>query len=204
MSEHSQAMALDADGIDYAALAWTSRATPRSTPRISRSLLLVFALLCLQSALFLVFATDHCDIRTFLILHIALCAATATFGRWWIGGPRTADGADDTTATVLQLAAWTAVAGPFGAVVAAALLVPRSAGASHVEAMVESGRPGLTRLELLHSSLLDSRLRLERGHAIRPLLDVIIEGAQTEKFDALSLIAKRYDPALAPALKRAL
>jgi hypothetical protein len=193
-------MALDADGIDYAALAWTSAATPRSTLRIPRSLLLVFALLCLQSALFLVFATGHCDIRTFLILHLALCAGTATFGRWWIGAPRTADGTDDTTATVLQLAAWTAVAGPFGAVVAAALLVPRSAAANDSP----TGPPGLTRLELLHRSLLDNRLRLERAHAIRPLLDVIIEGAQTEKFDALSLISKRYNPALAPALKRAL
>jgi hypothetical protein len=208
MSEHSQATALDADGIDYAALAWTSRATSRSTPWISRSLLLVFALLCLQSALFLVFATDHCDIRTFLILHLTLCAGTATFGRWWIGAPRTADGTDDTTATVLQLAAWTAVAGPFGAVVAGALLVPRSAAANHAVATADADsptdRPGLTRLELLHRSLLDNRLRLERAHAIRPLLDVIIEGAQTEKFDALSLISKRYNPALAPALKRAL
>lgn len=47
-------------------------------------------------------------------------------------------------------------------------------------------------------------MRLERAHAIRPLLDVIIEGTQLEKFDALSLISKRYDPALAPALRRAL
>ncbi len=65
-------------------------------------------------------------------------------------------------------------------------------------------RSELTRLELLHGSLLDRRLRLGHAHAIRPLLDVMIEGTQVEKLDALSLISKRYAPALAPALRRAL
>ncbi len=155
-----------------------------------------------SSTLFLAFATARLETRAFVNLHLALCAATATFGLWWVGAASTAADADDKIAAVLQSVAWTVLAGPFGAVVAAALFVPRKAGASHAEAA--ASRPGLTRLELLHGSLLDSRMRLERAHAIRPLLDVIIEGTQLEKFDALSLISKRYDPALAPALRRAL
>ena len=165
-------------------------------------MLLVFGLLCLESTLFLAFVTGRLETRAFINLHLALCAATATFGLWWAGAASTAADADDKIASVLQSVAWTVLAGPFGTVVAAALLVPRKAGASDAE--VAASRPGLTRLELLHGSLLDSRMRLERAHAIRPLLDVIIEGTQLEKFDALSLISKRYDPALAPALRRAL
>jgi hypothetical protein len=52
--------------------------------------------------------------------------------------------------------------------------------------------------------MLDHRLRLEHAHLIRPLLDVILDGSQTEKLDALSLISKRYTPDLAPVLRRAL
>ena len=175
---------------------------PRSAARITRPMLLVFCLLCLESTLFLAFATGRLETGAFVNLHLAVCAATATFGFWWVGATSTAAVADDKIAAVLQSVAWTVLAGPFGTVVAAALLVPRKAGASHTEAA--ASRPGLARLELLHGSLLDSRMRLEHAHAIRPLLDVIIEGRQLEKFDALSLISKRYDPALAPALRRAL
>ena len=120
----------------------------------------------------------------------------------WRAHPRAAGGCRQRAVQQFQSVRPGQLAGPFGTVVAAALLVPRKAGASDAE--VAASRPGLTRLELLHGSLLDSRMRLERAHAIRPLLDVIIEGTQLEKFDALSLISKRYDPALAPALRRAL
>ncbi len=196
MAEHSPTLTLDPESIGHAA------PVPTNAARISRPMLLVFCLLCLESILFLGFVAGRLETRAFVNLHLALCAATATFGLWWVGAASTAADADDKIATVLQSVAWTVLAGPFGTVVAAALLVPRKAGASDAE--VAASRPGLTRLELLHGSLLDSRMRLERAHAIRPLLDVIIEGTQLEKFDALSLISKRYDPALAPALRRAL
>jgi hypothetical protein len=62
----------------------------------------------------------------------------------------------------------------------------------------------MTRLALLHSALLDRRLRIGDAHSIRSLFDVMIDGTQLEKLDALSLISKHYAPALAPALKRAL
>ena len=52
--------------------------------------------------------------------------------------------------------------------------------------------------------VLDRRLRLDQAHPIRPMLDVVLDGTQLEKLDALSLISRRYVPGLAPALKRAL
>ncbi len=108
---------------------------------------------------------------------------------------------------LLHATVWTLLAGPFGALIAAMLLTPRAAPASQddglfAQALAEGSE--LTRLELLHSMLLDRRLRLEHAHDIRPLLDVMIDGTQMEKLDALRMIAKHYVPALAPALRRGL
>jgi hypothetical protein len=50
----------------------------------------------------------------------------------------------------------------------------------------------------------DIRLQLRTKPTVRPLIDVIAEGTQTEKFEALRIIARRYDPGLAPALRCAL
>jgi hypothetical protein len=126
---------------------------------------------------------------------------TATLGIWWARAAWSGADANDKTALVLQLVAWTALAGPFGTLIAAALMVPRVTAETG-----DADNQGfeVARLELLHGSLLDRRLRFEHAHPIRPLLDVIIDGTQVEKLDALSLISKRYAPALAPTLKRAL
>jgi hypothetical protein len=105
---------------------------------------------------------------------------------------------------VLQLVAWTGLAGPFGALTAVGLLVPRNVGANGRGRDTARGQAEMSRLELLHGSLLDRRLRLETAHSIRSLMDVIIDGTQFEKLDALSLISKSFVPALAPPLKRAL
>jgi hypothetical protein len=145
-------------------------------------------------------------------IHLGLCALTAAAGRWWVRAHSGVAHTDDNVATVLHLAAWTTLAGPFGTIIAAMLLVPQrdaggaDAGPNSSETMPpgDGGRHELTRLELLHSALLDRRLRIGGEHPIRPLLDVMIEGRQLEKLDALSLISKRYAPALAPALWRAL
>lgn len=163
---------------------------------------LVLVLFCLQSELFLGFATDRLDLATYLELHLGLCAATAVFGTWWTSSssaPNPADG----VVMVLQLAAWTTLAGPFGTLIAAGLLVPRTAAPEQADDTGRS-RATLSRLELLHHALLDRRLHLDQVHPVRPLMDVIIDGTQSEKFDALSLISKRYVPAAAPALKCAL
>jgi hypothetical protein len=205
MMDHNETLALE---LDRASTAMGSEddAERRGHLRISSPLLLALSLLWLQSALFLALATRGLDMPMYLSYHLGMCAATATLGRWWVGVSSAAEDADDNSAMVLQLAAWTTLAGPFGCLIAAALLVPRYSAASHAEATAATmidRRSELTRLELLHGSLLDRRLRLEHAHVIRPLLDVMIEGTQIEKLDALSLISKRYAPSLVPALRRA-
>ena len=64
--------------------------------------------------------------------------------------------------------------------------------------------PAHSRLTALHTAINDHRLRILGAHASRPLLDIVIEATTAEKLDALSLIAKRYTPAFAPALRKAL
>jgi hypothetical protein len=170
--------------------------------------------------LFVAFSADRLVMPVVLSIHVAVCAVTATIGRGWVRAHSAVARSDDNAATVLHLAAWTTLAGPFGAVIAALLLVPqRGTASTHATAdadpdrsTIPSGltpagpnlRNEITRLELLHSAVLDGRLRIGGAHRIRPLLDVMIEGTQIEKLDALSLISRRYAPALAPALRRAL
>ena len=177
---------------------------------------LVGGLLCLEAVLFAAFSANHPEMPMVLGIHLGLCALTATVGRWWVRAHSGVAHAEDNAATVLHLAAWTTLAGPFGTIIAAMLLVPQrdaggaDAGSDSSATPSEAMPPGMggphemTRLELLHSALLDRRLRIGGAHPIRPLLDVMIEGRQLEKLDALSLISKRYAPALAPALWRAL
>jgi hypothetical protein len=207
VAENAPKPARDSAGAPKRALAWAQSA---SVPmRVSGLPTLVVLVFCLESALLLAFVTGRFDTPLFAGLHLGVCAATATLAWQWVGPPGESR---RRLAVMLQLAAWSAVAGPFGSLAAGALLVPRRGradrdmNASSAEAAPQSAvtRVELTRLELLHGSLLDSRLRIARAHAIRPLLSVIIDGTQAEKFDALSLISKRFDPALAPVLKRAL
>jgi hypothetical protein len=169
---------------------------------------LILLLFFLECALFIAFAADGMGPPAYLQCHLGLCAATAALGGWWAAASAASDRADR-IAMVVQLVAWTALAGPFGAFIAAGLLMPRAAvanadAAGQPDVAARFNAAPLSRLELLHRSLLDRRLRLDGAHVIRPLLDVVIDGAQIEKFDALGLISKRYVPAAAPALKRAL
>ena len=59
-------------------------------------------------------------------------------------------------------------------------------------------------VEGLHQALLDGRMRLDGARHIRPLMDIIAEGSQSEKLEALSVVYKRYDADLSAVLKRAL
>jgi hypothetical protein len=209
MPEHGSAQAPEPEGIGPGGSNAASGFEPRGPHWTVRLVLLVVGLLCLESGLFLAFAAGRMTTSMFIGSHLGLCAATATLGRWWIARSSTRAAAKGNAATVLQLAAWTALAGPFGTLVAVGLVVPRRADASHAGGasgvMIATGQGSeLSRLELLHGSLLDRRLRLENAHSIRPLLDVVVDGTQIEKLDALGLISKRYVPALAPALRRAL
>ena len=200
---------LDVDGAGPGGFEPAGGTEARRPARSSGLWSLVLGLLCLQSGLFLAFVAGRIETPLYLGLHLGLCVATAACGRWWIGSSAAARATGDMRAVVLQLVVWTALAGPFGTLIAVALLVPRRATASDAEdtgdtTFTINQGPELTRLELLHGSLLDRRLRLENAYSIRPLLDVVIDGTQIEKLDALGLISKRFVPALAPVLKRAL
>jgi hypothetical protein len=198
-------MAFDMESMGRAGLAEPGMRQSGSGVLTPPLLTVIAVLLCLECALFVAFLAGRLDTPRYVAGHLLLCAGTAALGLWRLRPGREAVGRDE-AATLLQAAAWSALAGPFGAVIAGALLVPRRAARTgdEVAAAPATTRLELTRQEALHRSLLDSRLRLEGAHTVRPMLEIIIEGTQLEKFDALGLISKHYDPALAPALKRAL
>ena len=190
MAQSSQIMELEAD---------VCAPFPLTVP-----VLLVAGLLALELMLFLAFATARITMFSYMGVHAGLCVAALAAGGRWAGRHSHGREAADRTAMVLQLVAWTGLAGPFGALTAVGLLVPRNVGANGRGRDSARGQAEMSRLELLHGSLLDRRLRLETAHSIRSLMDVIIDGTQFEKLDALSLISKSFVPALAPPLKRAL
>jgi hypothetical protein len=169
--------------------------------------LLVAGLFWPESALFLALMAGRLEMSQYLLLHLWVCATGAALGlcwTWWTGA---AERAASRTAMLLHGIVWIFLAGPFGAFVVGALLVPRAASLGQddsLPAQTAAEPSELTQVEMLHSRLLDRRLRLEHAHHIRPLLDVMIDGTQLEKLDALRLVAKRYVPGLAPAIRRAL
>jgi hypothetical protein len=170
----------------------------------ARRVLLTLSVLSLESILFLALIINSIDVPMYLGIHLAVCGLTLLLGWWWLGRSPMANDPNGGTTMVLQLVAWTAMAGPFGSLLAAGLLPTCDPAAADQASNAVKAKPELSRLDLLHGSLLDRRLRLERAHSIRPLLDVILDGTQIEKLDALSLISKRFVPGLALALKRAL
>jgi hypothetical protein len=175
------------------------------TRRAACATLLGGCLIVFDAMLLVGFYTERFDWLMALAPHLVLSVAMALPGLH--GAAR--GGSSTRQSAMLQLAAWTALLGPFGVLIGMTLFLPKgAAGAGAVsQGMAVPGAEGdamPSHLEALHNALLDGRLRLEGGHTVRPLLDIVIEGTTPEKLDALGLIAKRYAPALAPALKRAL
>jgi hypothetical protein len=123
----------------------------------------------------------------------------------WVVFRTTGSLGDQRRSSALQVVAWTAFAGPFGAFVAAALAVPPASTNSRVslEGNV-TDHPAIERTERVHVALLDRRLRLEGANRIRPLIDVIAEGSRSEKLEALRVIYRRHEAGLSTVLKRAL
>lgn len=107
----------------------------------------------------------------------------------------------------LQMLGWATLAGPFGALVAIALTLPASASSLPA---ISGGADGIAtdpsagKIERIHNIVLDGRGRIEGAHRIRPLTDVIVEGSQPEKLEALSIAYRRYEPKLSYVLRRAL
>lgn len=178
-----------------------AEADPRKEAEYSVSPLL--CLCFLQSTLFLAFASSRLDAPWYLSCHLGLCAITAALGARWAGASIADGDADTRFALVVQLVGWMALGGPFGTLVATALYVPKGEPGSMGD-IATGRRPELPRHEVLHNSLLDHRLRLHGIPAARPMLDIMIEGTRLEKLDALCVISRRYVPAFAVALRRAL
>ena len=133
------------------------------------------------------------------------CAALAA----WLMVRLNSAAVDERNVTALQILAWSALAGPFGAFAATALTFPRGRVASSVsrDGGAEAGAndpSAIERAERAHIALLDHRIRVEGACRIRPLMDVVAEGSRTERLEALRVVYRKYDPRLSPVLKRAL
>lgn len=157
----------------------------------------------LQSNLFLAFASGRLETTWYLSCHLGLCTITAALGARWARASATDGDAGTRFALVMQVVGWMALGGPFGTLVATALFVPEAKPVRIGEAATGQ-RPELPRHEVLHNLLLDHRLRLHGARAAHPMLDIMIEGTRLEKLDALGVISRRYAPAFATALRRAL
>jgi hypothetical protein len=172
---------------------------------VSHLLVFVVVLLAWQIALLIALLSELIELDLYLGNHFAGCLALAA---WLFRGLRAAE-LDSADSAALQIVAWTAFAGPFGVFVAAALSFQQ--GSIHSEVMsgndVEDtriDRHQSKRVEHMHLALLDHRVRLTGADSIRPLMDVIAEGARSEKLEALGGLYRRYGADLGPVLKRAL
>lgn len=165
------------------------------TLRGTAAALLGFGLFSLDVALLSTFYAGQIDWQWALGTHLALCLAPMLPAFWL-------DQTGGRYGARLQLAVWMVLLGPFGVVIGMMLFLP--VAAARTACFSEDGAVAPDRLITLHHDLLDGRLRLRGGHAIRPMLDILIEGDTPQKLDALSLIGKRYQPRFVPALRRAL
>ena len=177
----------------------SGRSSGRPGPAAAIAALIASGLLATDCALFILLATTRFAVMSFLLAHLLLCAAAALSA---LGiAPRGGPGAGRTA--WLQWVLWAALLGPFGGLIGATLLLPRTRPVRVPGRADEAGRAA-SRIHTLHTAVADARVRITGAHSTRPLLDLIIEGTRAEKLDALSLIGKRFVPSLVPALRRAL
>src|SRR5262245_16124209 len=162
----------------------------------------VVVLLCWQIALLLALLWEFVEPGRYAGIHFVGCLGLTA----WLCRRSNAAVGDS---AALQIVAWSAFAGPFGVFVAAALVLRPAA--IHSEDRSGSGAESLTvdrddskRIEDVHLALLDRRVRLECASHISPLMDVLAEGSQSEKLEALGVLYRKFDADLGPVLKRAL
>jgi hypothetical protein len=169
--------------------------------------LLSFVILLLgwQIALFLALFDGLIQLGAFAGIHVFGSLALAALLVCRLRGAAV----DERNSAALQIVAWSAFAGPFGAFVATALALPR--GLTPTKDAPDGGsddlgtdRSAIEHAERTHTSLLDRRIRLAGASRIRPLMDVIAEGSRPEKLEALRVVYRRYEAELSGVLKRAL
>jgi hypothetical protein len=165
----------------------------------------VVVLLAWQIALLSALLGGIIELGAYAGIHFFGCFVLAACLVWRLN----AAAIDDRCSTALQMVAWSTIAGPFGALVALALLLPSAPAGSKIlgDRDVDGATTGccaIGRVERTHIALIDHRVRLEGACRIRPLIDVIAEGSQPEKLEALGIVYRRYEARLSAVLKRAL
>jgi hypothetical protein len=168
-------------------------------------LVFVVVLLAWQIALLIALLYGFIELDVYLGLHFASCLAWAV----WSFRGSSAAALDSPDFAPLQIIAWCAFAGPFGAFVAAALSFRQAPARSETISVnnveiLSTDRDQSKRVEHMHLALLDHRVRLKGADHIRPLIDVIAEGSRSEKLEALGVLYRRYGAELGAVLKRAL
>jgi hypothetical protein len=154
-----------------------------------------------QIALFVALFGGVVQFETYAGIHVIGCFILAG----WLVVRKNGSLVDERNSAALQIVAWSAFAGPFGALVAGALAISPTRTGSRLSPDEDlMDRSAIERAEQVHVALLDRRLRLEGASNIRPLIDVIAEGSRSEKLEALRVVYRRYEAGLSTVLKRAL
>jgi hypothetical protein len=154
-----------------------------------------------QIALFAALFGGIMQFDTYAGIHVIGCFVLAT----WLVFRANRSLVDGRKFAALQIVAWSAFAGPFGAFVATALAFSPTLARSRISPDGDlTDQSAIERNERVHIALLDHRLRLEGASSISPLIDVIAEGSRLEKLEALRVVYRRYEAGLSTVLKRAL
>ncbi|WGD49476.1 hypothetical protein QA641_28055 [Bradyrhizobium sp. CB1650] len=117
-------------------------------------------------------------------------------------------GSGNRCAAALQIVAWSAVAGPFGTLVATAVafsspLQLRMARDQGIARMTTE-HSEVEYCERVHIALLDHRMRIEGASLIHPLMDAISDGSQPAKLEALGVVWRKFETRLVGVLRRGL
>jgi hypothetical protein len=166
---------------------------------------LAVILLVWQTILFAALLGATLALSVYAAVHILGCALISAFlmSRLKTGMP------NERIPIALQMVAWCAFAGPYGALVATVLaasgaLISSDDAEAGLHEMATSDAAHIESDERAHIALMDHRIRLEGASRIRPLMDVIAEGSRPEKLEALRVLYRKYEAGLCPALDRAL
>jgi hypothetical protein len=139
-------------------------------------------------------------------IHFLGCLGLAAYLVWRSKTPAI----DNRYSAAVQIVAWSAFAGPFGAFIGAALALPslpirsEALGDGGIDDLTGDDSSAIDPVERMHITLLDHRIRLEGACHTRPLIDVIAEGTRSEKLQALGVVYRKYEARLSAVLKRAL
>ena len=118
-------------------------------------------------------------------------------------------GAGRTRLDALQIVAWSAFGGAFGAFVGMTIAFT-ARDETAVRALRPPGADGLNdgvdidAIAKAHIGLLDRRVRIEGAARVRPIVDVLADGSRLEKLEALRVMYRRHERTLSVLLKQAL